>query len=80
MEGGSRIEQDTLRHEGGPREEAFRPIGLKSKAILALAHIALTLGIGAPSDEEIEKRDREERMNRPEIVDSPPEPPKDEPI
>ncbi len=80
MEGGPRIEKDTLKHEGLRGKKTFSPKGLKASIVIALTSAAAAMGIGAPSDEEIERRDREERLKRPEIVNSPPEPPKAESI
>ncbi len=72
MEGGRSPEKAPIKIESEPGvRKTFHPVGIRSRLILAAASLGLALGVGAPSDEEIERKriaDEAEKAKEPTII------------
>lgn len=72
MEGGRSPEKAPIKIESEPvARKTFHPVGIKSRLILAAASLGLALGVGVPSDEEIERKriaDEAEKAKEPKII------------
>ncbi len=63
-ESARRIESESTKPESEPGIKTFRPATRRGRIALAILGAAAALGIGAPSDEDIARREREKAMKK----------------